>query len=1125
MVRRGWLYGILLVVSSVVAPQGRADEPQLNNQYPIRSGEVLSPPIVGQVGECAPAVHVTGFIAHATVRLYVNGSLVTTKNPRYAEVDIQVPTPLHKGDRVTATQEVNGFTSDPSRDPMVVSAYPPLNTPVVDQPLYECGQIVPADNLNPGTIVDVFRNGGTTSIGQADVTQTWTPVVTASLKQTDQVTAVQTACPTGPGLKRVSQSSKPPTPVNAAPNPQPSPIVEKYPLHAEVVVVDGLYVGANVQVTDNGAPAGGGLANANRDKAPVQPATTASSHIQARQTLCNQSKFSTPLGPSDNLDAVAIVPPVCEGQPYVTVANSYPNSILMLYRNGAIAGMAGGDLGDVKMSLGSGNFALGDTVWVVQYVGSVVSPQSNTVIADCSGGGNVITQHNNNYRSGTNLNETVLTPAAVLARGMQVRFDHPVDEAILAQPLYVRRSLAKGRVNGLFVATMNNSVYALDADSSGTGVEEWHINLKDSDPAAHRTMARGISSTPVIDVASHRMYVLFSTKNQSQATADCADHKHPTPGCVTYEDQLANLDVAFWLVALDYRDGTELKRVQVSASLTGTDGTKVNFQAKNQNNHVALLLDHGSLYIAFGMRFREEIIEYHGWVMRYRASDLTQQGVFCSSASKDATTPLPFTSHEAQGAGIWGGGAGLSAAPDGTVYFLTGNGKSDVPNGMFGDAFIRLTASGTTLVSATYTPPDAKILEENDVDLGAGGTMTIPGTNLVIGGGKTGYMYLLKRDSMDLLQQLTASTNQYSTPSRDQTYSVGPHLHGSPNYWRGPDPTYGYLYVWGEKDVLRQYRFNTTTNAIDPTPVNKTTTVKALNHIMPGGMISISAFGNASGTGIVWATLPAAQTYVPGTAPSDPSAYPGRLYAFDAENLQYLWDTGFCSLGHWLEPTIADGKVFVGTGGGNCNKTASPGDLIAYELGPAGGKHRALRPFQPNPSSGMDPYMHYQDAESMRFLPQIVLRQLAPGAGAVVSLALRGEGEIIYESVRDPQNAAGVVWEPKGSAASLWRFDPDRPLDRGPILVRLVSETTWTASDGGKITVEAKKTFPSPDPTACQWVLFEVSHNDGKGLLSGVKYVQRVFTEDGAPPKEPPTGLGLVRHVPYKANYVFYGVP
>jgi hypothetical protein len=105
----------------------------------------------------------------------------------------------------------------------------------------------------------------------------------------------------------------------------------------------------------------------------------------------------------------------------------------------------------------------------------------------------------------------------------------------------------------------------------------------------------------------------------------------------------------------------------------------------------------------------------------------------------------------------------------------------------------------------------------------------------------------------------------------------------------------------------------------------------------------------------------------------------------------------------------------------------------------------------------------------------------------------------------------------------LWTFDPDRPLDRGPILVNLVSETTWTASDGGKITVEAKKTFPSPDPTACPWVLFEVSHNDGKGLLSSVKYVQRVSTEDGAPPKEPPTGLGLVRRVPYKANYVFYG--
>ena len=53
-------------------------------------------------------------------------------------------------------------------------------------------------------------------------------------------------------------------------------------------------------------------------------------------------------------------------------------------------------------------------------------------------------------------------------------------------------------------------------------------------------------------------------------------------GTVDDEAQLAGLDVAYWLVALNYRNGTELARVQVSASLPRSNGTAVNFDAKNQ---------------------------------------------------------------------------------------------------------------------------------------------------------------------------------------------------------------------------------------------------------------------------------------------------------------------------------------------------------------------------------------------------------------------------------------------------------------------------------------------------------------------------------------------------------------
>src|SRR5262249_18660889 len=155
----------------------------------------------------------------------------------------------------------------------------------------------------------------------------------------------------------------------------------------------------------------------------------------------------------------------------------------------------------------------------------------------------------------------------------------------------------------------------------------------------------------VIDVPNHRLYVLFSTFSnppQQKIYADCPDssqidHRNCgsnpctcadpcTCATSTFEDSdLRNLHVAYWLVALDYRDGTEIARAWVDASRFRTDGTPVNFVAKNQFDRPGLLLQQGSIYIAFGTRPREDIIEYHGWVMRYRASDLAFQGAFCTS--------------------------------------------------------------------------------------------------------------------------------------------------------------------------------------------------------------------------------------------------------------------------------------------------------------------------------------------------------------------------------------------------------------------------------------------------------------------------------------------------------------
>ena len=131
----------------------------------------------------------------------------------------------------------------------------------------------------------------------------------------------------------------------------------------------------------------------------------------------------------------------------------------------------------------------------------------------------VLTQHNDNSRSGWNDNETALTTANVNAQQFGEVFTLPVDDQVYAQPLVAGHvSIGDSYHNVVLVATVNNTVYAYDGDD---GALYWQKNFTAPGmrPPRNTDMTGacsgsyqdfsgniGIVGTPVIDAATGTMY-------------------------------------------------------------------------------------------------------------------------------------------------------------------------------------------------------------------------------------------------------------------------------------------------------------------------------------------------------------------------------------------------------------------------------------------------------------------------------------------------------------------------------------------------------------------------------------------------------------------------------------------
>ena len=243
------------------------------------------------------------------------------------------------------------------------------------------------------------------------------------------------------------------------------------------------------------------------------------------------------------------------------------------------------------------------------------------------------------------------------------------------------------------------------------------------------------------------------------------------------------------------------------------------------------------------------------------------------------------------------------------------------------DSFIKL-APGLALED-WFSPWNTNELSNTDEDLGSGGVLLLPNTQLLVGGGKEGKLYVLDRRRLggfcsgcgnpagdtQIVQwfQATGLPNAGTPPPPPAPYSNGlHHIHGSPVYWNSPNRG-PLIYVWGEDDWLRAFHFNGT--RLDALPADiSAKLVTTPGASMPGAMLSISANASQAGTGIVWATHPLRDN-------ANQQVVAGIVRALDASNLsRELWNSaqnptrdnvGNCS--KFAPPTVANGKVYVAT--------------------------------------------------------------------------------------------------------------------------------------------------------------------------------------------------------------------
>jgi hypothetical protein len=509
--------------------------------------------------------------------------------------------------------------------------------------------------------------------------------------------------------------------------------------------------------------------------------------------------------------------------------------------------------------------------------GSATSNAASLTVNVSSTGGStdVVTHHYDVSRSGVNSTETLLTTSNVNSATFGKVGEFAVDGQIDGQALFLSQLAipGQGNKNVLYVATENNTVYAVDAQSisgsSATILWKTSVLPQGELPADSASLPcgnispNGITATPVIDRNRNAIYVEAMSKDST--------------GSIFHR-----------LHALDLTNGKELfgGPTTITATYPGTGGNSsggvVTFDPRVQHDRAALLESGSTIYTAWSGLWGD-CGPYSAWVIAFDAGTLKQTG---------AIDLVPNNS----GGGMWMGGGGPAADTSGNVYVISGNGFGDTPgtNSSYGNSFVRLSNSGSLKVGDYFTPFNTVIEDGKDADFGSAGPLLLPDLtdannairHLAVGAGKDGNLYVVDRDNMGKFSSTKNNIYQQFQLSSGEN-------HSSPVFFNST------VYICPENNTLKA--FSVSKALLATSPSTQSAHVFGSN----GAVASVSA--NVGSQGIVWAL--------------DWGA--GNLFAYDASDLtKELYDSNQAASnrdhfspvgGHFIAPMVANGRVYIGT--------------------------------------------------------------------------------------------------------------------------------------------------------------------------------------------------------------------